>query len=727
MALVSVVVPVYDVEAYLPACLDSLLGQSFVDIEVIAVDDCSPDGSGAILDAYAERDPRVRVVHLSENVGLGAARNVGLSRASGTYVWFVDSDDWLAHDALGPIAERLVSVHPDLLLVGHAVARPDGSTWRDPANASLFGGLPRAFTAADRPAVFRVFPSSWNRLFRREFLLALHMEFPDGAYEDIPVTFPALCAAERISSLDRVCLYYRQRDESILGARGSHHFDVLSQYELAFERLATLGSRTTAVYEYAVRHLFLMLGSGRLVGRQRRDFFRQASALLRRFRPPGFRPSGGRNAVRHALFMRGSWRGVALVRGAIRGVGTLRRAVRTSARAVATVGGLGHRVLLRLYYWTQLLRPLDEDLALYCAYWGRGRTGNPRAIDEKARELVPSVRAVWAVEERAVATLPPDVDPVVQNTAKFFRALARATYLVNNANFGGYFVKRRGSVFLQTHHGTPLKVMGVDERPDPSVRGARGASHRRMLARCRTWDYQLSSSAYSSAVWKRAYPVDVETLEYGYPRNDVLVSASADDVAAQRARFGIGADETVVLYTPTHRGHGTDVRSLLDPASFVAALGPGHRILVRAHYYSDTRVAELTDVGELPVVDVSGHPVVEELYLVADVLVTDYSSAMFDYALLDRPIVIYAPDWDAYRDARGVYFDLEAEPPGLFTRDPEELVEAFRCGGVETAATRARRNAFRARFCKFDDGRAATRAVRRLMLGQDPDLPAGAR
>jgi CDP-glycerol glycerophosphotransferase len=96
------------------------------------------------------------------------------------------------------------------------------------------------------------------------------------------------------------------------------------------------------------------------------------------------------------------------------------------------------------------------------------------------------------------------------------------------------------------------------------------------------------------------------------------------------------------------------------------------------------------------------------------VLVTDYSSIMFDYAVLDRPIVIHAPDWDEYRARRGTYFDLMVEPPGPVTTSEGELVEALR-SGEEAAGARA---AFRARFCYLDDGRAAERVVRRVFLGE---------
>ena len=103
----SIIVPVFKVQGYLRECLDSVLGQSYPDFEVIAVDDCSPDGCGAILDEYAARDERVQVMHLPENVGLGRARNAGLEEARGDYVLFLDSDDFYTPGLLAAVAARL--------------------------------------------------------------------------------------------------------------------------------------------------------------------------------------------------------------------------------------------------------------------------------------------------------------------------------------------------------------------------------------------------------------------------------------------------------------------------------------------------------------------------------------------------------------------------------------------------------------------------------------------
>jgi CDP-glycerol glycerophosphotransferase len=185
-------------------------------------------------------------------------------------------------------------------------------------------------------------------------------------------------------------------------------------------------------------------------------------------------------------------------------------------------------------------------------------------------------------------------------------------------------------------------------------------------------------------------------------------------VAAARAALGLADGATAVLYAPTHREYEEGYVPKLDLAQLADALGPGFVLLARLHYFydSDPLVRELHEAGRL--LDVASHPSVEELCLAADVLLTDYSSIMFDYAILNRPIVIHAPDWELYRAARGVYFDLIAEPPGVVTRTDDELAEALLSGAAWSEETARRREAFRRRFCSLETGQAAEGVVRRV-------------
>jgi CDP-glycerol glycerophosphotransferase len=274
-------------------------------------------------------------------------------------------------------------------------------------------------------------------------------------------------------------------------------------------------------------------------------------------------------------------------------------------------------------------------------------------------------------------------------------------------------------VHVQTHHGTPLKTMGLDQPKYPaSTVGYNAERLRRNIAK---WDFSITANRHTTLVWDRQFPIKGETLEVGYPRNDRLALATPEDAAAARAELGLQPGERVVMYAPTHREWHASYTPVLDVDALAEALGPDTRVLLRGHYFYGS-------IGFPPrhprVLDVSSHPSVETLYLAADVLITDYSSVMFDYAVLDRPLVIFAPDWEIYRAVRGVTFDLAAEPPGVFARSFDELVAAFRTGAVGDEVAAKARARFRERFCSLEDGHAAERVVRRVFLGEELPAPA---
>ena len=360
------------------------------------------------------------------------------------------------------------------------------------------------------------------------------------------------------------------------------------------------------------------------------------------------------------------------------------------------------------YYSARRRRPVDPSLAVFAAYWNRGYACNPKAIYEKARELVPDFHGVWVVARRHAKDLPEGVPFVVSGSPEYFDVLARAKYFVNNVNFPNHLVKRDGTVHVMTHHGTPLKTMGLDLREAEFA--SRKMDFDALLRRCGRWDFSVSSNPLSTEVWKRVYPVGFESLDVGYPRNDLLAAGSAEEVAAVRDRLGLAPGAIAVLYAPTHREYRAAYEPPLDLGRLASALSDDHVLMARLHYFydEDPVLRELHREGRVR--DVSSYPAVEELCLAADVLVTDYSSIMFDYAVLDRPIVIHAPDWDEYRARRGTYFDLTEKAPGPLALTEEQVAEAVRAGDPSPLL----RTRFRAEFCPWDDGHASERVVRRV-------------
>jgi CDP-glycerol glycerophosphotransferase len=717
----SIIVPVHNVRAYLRECLDSILQQSFRDFELVAVDDCSPDGSGEILDQYAAADDRVHVLHLPENVGLGRARDAGIDVATGEYLLFVDSDDTLTPGALEAMAARIEETGElDVLIFDYARTYWTGRVERNQQAELIQRVLSDVFRIDERPEMLSLLMIVWNKAYRREWVAKQGFRFPTGYYEDLPWTYPTLLAAQRIAVLDRVCVHYRQRRHgNILRSRNRKHFDVFGQYDLVFEfldRHPELASWRPFLFGRMMKHCLVILTKpDRVPASARHEFFDRTVEQYRRYRPEGWQLPGGAFGLQVRAVARGDYRVFLSLRTAARMKHKTRRSLYRGKRTTWRGLGLSKKALLRAYYRAALRTPVDENLAVYAAYWYRGYACNPAAIYEEAKRLVPQIRGVWVVRREAVEHMPPGVEYVVDNTPEYYRVMAKAKYLVNNVNFPDNIVKREGTVHLQTQHGTPLKKMGLDLQEFPV--GAANLDFPSLLKRVDRWDYLVSSNRFSAEVWERAYPASYISLESGYPRNDRLVVGTPADVEKVRASLGIEPAKTAVLYAPTFRDwQRTGFEPELDLVDLVERLGDDHVLLVRAHYFygPDSRMFELTETGAM--IDVSDHPVVEDLMLAADVLLTDYSSLMFDYANLDRPIVVYANDWDTYVRTRGVNFDLMASPPGVVATTPDELVDAFRSGAISSDDAARLRQEFRKQFCEYDDGHAAERVVRRVFL-----------
>ncbi|MGW3194348.1 bifunctional glycosyltransferase/CDP-glycerol:glycerophosphate glycerophosphotransferase [Streptomyces sp. NPDC001118] len=709
----SIIVPSHGAAARLSQALDSVLRQSFGDLQLIPVCDAPGSPAASVAAGFAERDCRVTPVGSPPSAGPSGARNAGLRAATGAYVLFLDGDDLLLPGALAALDARLTETAcVDVLYAEHERAPWWEGEPTNPAAPLLARAPEGAFAPAELPELTGVRLPACSAVYRRSFLTEHELAFPESHFTDLGWGGLTTVAAGRIAVLRRVVVRHRlRRQGSRLHLPGPHQHTVLDQVDLvlttAAER-ALPADRVRALFEQLFAAVLKTASRPERLSSGHRAFFRRAARLYRHHRPPGYRTPGGSLGVQHRLLASGAYTAFRALRG---------------ANQVATRAGerlpRPRAVRNRLRYALALRRPLDPELAVYCAYWGRGYACNPAAIHAKARELAPHIRSVFLVEAGQAHTMPQDVDHAVIGSRRYWEVLARAKYLVNNANFAEGIVKRPGSVHLQTQHGTPLKTMGVDQSTYPVV-AARSGSYTRLLGRVDRWDFNLSANRHSTQMWERAFPGSYEHLEYGYPRNDVYCTATGEDVLRIRRELGVPEGSTAVLYAPTHRDHHTGFEPGLDLAAFCDAAGEDVVVLLRAHYFYD-RGRIRSSGGIDRIIDVTAHRSSEDVCLAADALVTDYSSIMFDYANLDRPIVVYADDWDVYRETRGVYFDLTAEPPGLVTRTADELAAVFRDGSYAGAEATALRAAFRKKFCEFDDGRAAERVVRRVLLGEPPE------
>ena len=343
---------------------------------------------------------------------------------------------------------------------------------------------------------------------------------------------------------------------------------------------------------------------------------------------------------------------------------------------------------------------------VYNAFDGR-YSDSPRVLYETYRDVYPGEH-VWLTDPDHQHGFPADVATVPIDSAACVEALESADLVVANTHLEMEWAKGPRTTYLQTWHGTPLKRIHNDVLWAPE---GRLAWLDRDVAR---WDYLVSPNPVSTPRLRGAFGYHGAVLETGYPRNDVLSSPEAPTIRARvRAALGIPDGVTAVLYTPTWRDRdyfeppAGGLHFALPLESFAAALGPEFRLLPRLHY----KLTHLRPDGDVSgVVDVSYYPDVAELYLAADVLVTDYSSTMFDFAVTGKPMVFYAYDLDAYRDTlRGFYFDLEPVAPGPVVSDPDALLGALNDLHEGRVTRRRRYRRFQQTFCSLQDGHSTER------------------
>ncbi|MFH8340241.1 CDP-glycerol glycerophosphotransferase family protein [Streptomyces sp. AM6-12] len=706
MPQLSVIVYGPNAQGHLTELLDSLEAHPLSDAEIVVA--AVGDWARETAEGHA---PGTVVVPLPDGTTDAAARAAGAARATGRWLHFVHAKDGLPAGAPRLIAERTAELDDsvDVLLLDHLT-----TTWQAAARPSRDGrflaAVGRSALPLDEAAdLLRLTPLLGNRALRREFWAA-HEERLNTDDEPRAAGAALLCA-DRVACLNQVAYENRElRPESLPPLAPEDRFELVERYEALMPLARDRRAPRVVLYDLMMRDLVRTFAGESLPDAVAREFFRRASLAAVRWRPERYEHPAGVEGVRHALLEEGAYTKYRAFQAANRTRRAARKAVRTRKRQVGAK-------LREQQYRRALSRPIDPDLAVFAAYWERGVACNPAAIAAKLAELAPHIHPVWVVAKENTALLPPGTDHVVPGTRRYWEVLATAKYLVNNVNFPNAVVKRPDAIHLQTHHGTPLKRMGLDQIEHPAA--AKGLDFDALLARIDRWDYSVSANSHSTRMWERAYPARYTSLDHGYPRNDVFYTSGADAVRAARARLGIAPGKTAILYAPTHRDYEAGFTPRLDLAELADRLGEDTVLLVRAHYFYGGATSPLTGLrrsGRL--IDVSSYDPVEELCLAADALVTDYSSIMFDYANLDRPIVVYADDWETYRTTRGVYFDLMTDHPGQVARTQEELTEIF-CSGAWRDETAAKaRAAFRRRFCEYDDGRAAERVVRRVFLGE---------
>lgn len=358
-------------------------------------------------------------------------------------------------------------------------------------------------------------------------------------------------------------------------------------------------------------------------------------------------------------------------------------------------------------------RRKDERLVIFESFNGRQVSDNPKAIYDYMKEHHPEYKLVWSADRRHLENFK-DVPHVMKLGVKWLFLMNKAKYWVSNSRNPGWIQKSDKTTYIQTWHGTPLKKLALDMQ-EVKMPGTNTKKYKKNF-RLETakWDYLIAPNTFSEDIFKRAFAYSGTMIRSGYPRNDYLIQNRDNEAEKQRVRekLAIPANKKVILYAPTWRDDeyikkGQYKFSLeMDIATLQEKYGDEAVLVLRTHYL----VAENLDTSQFGdfVIDRSTAGDIKELYLAADVLITDYSSVFFDYSLLQRPIVFFTYDLEKYREQlRGFYFDFERFAPGAICEDNASLQIALEQIFNGTYALNEEKQQFINSFAEWEKGDAS--------------------
>ena len=743
---VSVIIPYQNEKVYINDCLDSMEEQTSREFEVIVVCDHSSEEA---LAALREREKQVSfpltIVELTDGSGVAAARNAGIRASQGEFILFLDCDDFLEKTAVEFLLHR--SEGQDIVYGRKRWTWYSRKTYyenrqkkeelndTDPESEDEGEGEGESQIDRAMPEV-RESDSEWVKvfchlirsndaitgvsvlglLFRREFILANDLFFGEDYkyYPDIAYVIRAMCKTEKVFEVRKVLYHKRHHNDPInLPALSQVSDDKTKVLEIMKAYLDIKGDMKghDERAEISVDGKFIKYYVKKIarfyVTADRKDaqeVYETASGCL-----PLIRKEAKKKAMLYSrrLMRRSMKKDTEAIAAMVRKHSALQ-----TFRRVVTKRSQCKKYLYRKVFTK---RKVQEDLVILETFFGRNYSDSPKYIFEYMnREFPGKYKYVWVLNKKE--KLPYPATQVKRFSLRYFYYMAVAKYFVFNVRQPKYIQKREGTVFLETWHGTPLKKLAFDMEDNTS---ASPLYKRDIYIQSRSWDYLIAPNQFSLDVFRSCFMYDGEMLKTGYPRNDILHlddRHQAELTSEIKQELGIPEDKKVILYAPTWRDdefydHGQYKFTLqLDLEMLKRELGDEYVVLLRTHYF----IVDSLDLTAFAGFAFNGSTYndIARLYLISDILITDYSSVFFDYANLKRPMLFFTYDLEKYRDIlHGFYIDMEENLPGPMLFTTEEIVDAIRNLPELEEKYREKYDVFYETYCGWEDGNASQKVV----------------
>ena len=375
-------------------------------------------------------------------------------------------------------------------------------------------------------------------------------------------------------------------------------------------------------------------------------------------------------------------------------------------------------ITIQLYKVLTYLIPTDKKIIIFQSSNGRNYTGNPRYIYEEmvCLGLDEEYECIWFLFDTSIE-IPGRCKKIRNNYFPYFWYLMRAGFWVFDSRQPLYCRKKKSVTYIQTWHGTPLKKLALDmDRMDMGGSTDINDYHRQFLVTCKDWDYLISQNNFSTEIFRSCFAFkDRPILEIGYPRNDILIRDNKKDkIIEYKKMLGLPLDKKIILYAPTWRDNEYSVKGKYKFASKLnfdkaqKELSDEYIFIVKYHYLVSDKIDWSPYEGFVYTFDETKD--IAWLYLVSDMMITDYSSVMFDYSLLKRPMLFFAYDLQDYKEnLRGFYFDFVEEAPGPISRDTNQLINDIK--SYEPLKWEDKYQTYSNKYNHVDDGHASEKVI----------------
>lgn len=369
---------------------------------------------------------------------------------------------------------------------------------------------------------------------------------------------------------------------------------------------------------------------------------------------------------------------------------------------------------------------VDDKTIIFISFHGKGYLCNPKYIH---KELLKDSRFkdfefIFPLKNKNEKI---DGAKVIKYRGiEYFYYLAKSKYWIVNCKLPSYCIKKDNQVYIQTWHGTPLKRLAHDIETKNDITFYRSKMSRNEMVNSydvdvAKYDYLISPNKYSSKIFESCFKIKPEKIkEYGYPRNDYLVNITKEEIDELKIKHNIPKDKKVILYAPTWRDNNFNEKGYIYElkANFnkwKEKLGDEYIVIFKPHYLISNKFKDknLDDF----LFNFSEGIDINELYVMSDLLITDYSSVFFDYSILNRPIIFYMYDLEEYRDElRGFYLDINKDLPGKITTDEDELLNIINNKYYEEYNEKL--NEFRKIYNDLECGKSSKKIIDELIMGQ---------